>query len=519
MEPVLPRGLSKSALDSALVAFGKVVGDEWVFATENDQLTYTDPYAFGSGEKFAPSAAIAPANKEEVQAIVRLANEHRVPLWPVSRGKNLGYGTASPAIAGSIVVDMTRMNRIIDVDPKQAYAVIEPGVGFFDLFNYLEENDIPLWMSVPGNSWGSIIGNALERGLGYTSYGNHYEQLCGLEVIMPDGGMMRTGLGAMAGNRAAHCYKFGFGPSWDQLFFQSNFGIVTQAGVWLQPEPQMSAKTRIRLPQFEDIGWAIDKLAELRRLNVIEHNFVFGNYLHDAAVLTRREDWYQGKGALPDEVAQKIIDKYDCGWWSFGLNTTGHEGKVRAHMDAIAAALGPGIEHEIEWETWEKGQPLASSARGVPSVLALHIVNWHGGRGGHMGFSPVMPPDGALALAQAREMKGRFDEFGLDYYTSFSMGQRHINNINLILYDRDDENMVSRARGLFDALIKDSKANGYAEYRTHIEYMQQIADTFDYNDSALARLNNQIKQALDPNGIIAPGKSGIGSNFSYGRTA
>ena len=152
-------------------------------------------------------------------------------------------------------------------------------------------------------------------------------------------------------------------------------------------------------------------------------------------------------------------------------------------------------------------------------MLALHIVNWHGGRGGHIGFSPVMPPDGQLAMTQARQMKQRFDEFGLDYYTSFSMGQRHINNINLIIYDRDDADMCSRARGLFDALITDTKANGYAEYRTHIEYMQTIAGTFDFNGSALARLNDKIKRTLDPNGIIAPGKSGIGTNFSYGRQA
>ena len=59
-------------------------------------------------------------------------------------------------------------------------------------------------------------------------------------------------------------------------------------------------------------------------------------------MLTRRDDWYQGDGALPDNIAQDIINKYDCGWWSFALNTTGHEGKVRAHMDAISEALGAG---------------------------------------------------------------------------------------------------------------------------------------------------------------------------------
>jgi 4-cresol dehydrogenase (hydroxylating) len=87
-----------------------------------------------------------------------------------------------------------------------------------------------------------------------------------------------------------------------------------------------------------------------------------------------------------------------------------------------------------------------------------------GGRGGHIGFSPVMPPEGSVALEQFHRMKARFEEFGLDYCTSFTMGQRHINNVNLILYNRDDAAMVANAR---------------------------------------------VKDLLDPNGILAPGKNGI----------
>ena len=143
-------------------------------------------------------------------------------------------------------------------------------------------------------------------------------------------------------------------------------------------------------------------------------------------------------------------------------------------------------------------------------MLPLQIVNWHGGRGGHVGFSPVMPPDGALALAQARRMKARFEEAGLDYYTSFTMGRRHISNVNLLIYNRDDADMVARSKALFRTLIADAASAGYAEYRTHTEFMGDIAQTFDFNGHALARLNAQVKRLLDPNGVIAPGKNGIG---------
>src|SRR5690606_31954071 len=133
------------------------------------------------------------------------------------------------------------------------------------------------------------------------------------------------------------------------------------------------------------------------------------------------------------------------------------------------------------------------------------------GRGGHVGFSPVMPQDGEQALAQALRMKARFDEYGLDYYTSFTMGRRHISNVNLILYNRDDADMVRRASGLFTTLIDDSAANGFGEYRTHLDFMEPVAKSYGFNDHAMLRFNEKVKRALDPNNIIAPGKYGIGS--------
>jgi len=509
MQPVLPPSLSLAEFDRALKSFVKVVGDQWVLATDVDRETYLDAYALGDGHDHAPGAAVAPRSTEEVRAIVRLANEHMVPLWPVARGKNLGYGAAAPVMPGTVVLDLSRMNRILDVDAKFCHCVIEPGVGFFDLFNHLQDNKIPLWMSVPANAWGSVIGNAMDRGIGYTPYGDHTTKLCGLEVVLPTGELLRTGMGAMSGNKARLHYQFGFGPSWDQMFVQSNFGIVTQAGLWLMPEPEATARVRIELPEPEDIGWAIEALADLRRRDVIQHNIVLGNYLHNASVFSQRAEWYTGPGALPDSVSEQIMARYNMGWWSFALSLFGYDGAVRSHMDVVRRAIEPRLGKELQFEVWHRGDPIKRSAAGIPTVLPLQIVNWHGGRGGHVGFSPVMPPDGASALATFNRCKARFVECGLDYYTSFTMGHRHISNVNMIIYNRDDADMVRRARSLFVRLVDDAAAAGFAEYRTHISFMQSVAESFNFNDHALLRLNERLKDMIDPSGILAPGKSGI----------
>jgi 4-cresol dehydrogenase (hydroxylating) len=495
--------------ERALRAFADIVGEAWVLASDEDRSTYMDPYAIGDGKDHVPSAAIAPQSAAEVQAILRVANEHKIPLWPVSRGKNLGYGGAAPLVSGSVVLDLGRMKRIVEVDVKAGYAVIEPGVGFFDLFRHLQDNKIPLWMSVPGNGWGSVIGNALERGYGYLPYGDHTSKLCGLEVVLPTGEIIRTGMGAMANGKSRHVYPYGFGPHWDQLFAQSNFGVVTQAGIWLMPEPEATMMAPIDLPRFEDIAWFVDEMARLRLLGIIQHPLLCGNYLHPAMSLTQRDQWYKGEGPIPGEIAKKMMRRFETGWWNAMAVLYGHEEVVQAQAHILRRAIEPRLGKRLDFMTWRRGDPIEKSSAGAPSLAALQLTNWRGGRGGHIDFSPIMPADGKLALEQASRVKTRFDEFGFDHYASFTLGERFIHNINAIVYDRDNRAMTEAARSLFKALVTDAALAGYGVYRTHLDFMQLVADTYDFNDHALARLGEKVKDALDPNGILAPGKNGI----------
>ncbi len=159
-----------------------------------------------------PLAAPLRSPVEEIREIVRVASEYRVPLWPISRGKNFGYGGSAPHLSGSIVLDLSRMKKI-EVDEHNGTVLLEPGVGFYDLYDFLQSRKIKLWLSVPGSSWGSVAGNALDRGAGYTSYGEHASKICGLEVVMPDGDLLRTGMGALEGSKSWQLYRYGCDPS------------------------------------------------------------------------------------------------------------------------------------------------------------------------------------------------------------------------------------------------------------------------------------------------------------------
>ncbi|MEY4500267.1 MAG: hypothetical protein RIS52_157, partial [Pseudomonadota bacterium] len=145
MKLTLPPRVSPIQFEAALKAFAGVVGKDWVMASDADRDAYSDIYAPGSEEEWPSSAAVAPASVEEVQAIIKLANEHKTPLWPVARGKNLGYGANAPRMPGSIVLDLGRMNKILELNSELGYCVLEPGVGYFDLYEKIQREKAPLW--------------------------------------------------------------------------------------------------------------------------------------------------------------------------------------------------------------------------------------------------------------------------------------------------------------------------------------------------------------------------------------
>ena len=496
-------------LDAALPRFAAVVGKDWVLAGQSDREGYLDPYALGDGRGHLPGAAVAPASTEEVQAVLRIANELKVPVWPISRGKNFGYGSASPVRAGTVMLDLTRMNRILELDEKLAYCVVEPGVGFYDLWDAIQREKLKLWLSPPGNSWGSVLGNALEHGNANTPYGDQSFNLCGLEVVLANGERVRTGMGAMTNAPSFHLYKHAFGPNWDQLFTQSNFGVVVNAGMWLMPEPEATLSLNMEIPKAEDIEWVVDTLGPLRTAGVLRQVCSVRNYMRAATLNSQRSEWYTGPGAMPESVIQAIQARYKVGWWNVSLRLYGLPEVNEAHARLIQDRFSAHTDQKFQITRWRQGEPYAGSGRGEPTTASMQTLNWAGGRGSHVAFSPNMPLNGKLAREQFERTRARMTEFGFDYYGSMYIWDRSLTVVGSIYFDRDDEAMVARLKALFTALIADSKKYGYGEYRTHVDFMDEVAASFDFNNHALMRMNQSLKAALDPNGIIAPGKQGI----------
>ena len=492
-----------------LDAARRILGEDRVFTSDVDQAAYSDQMAFDMAAH-QPGGAVAARSVEEVQELLKAATAAGVPLWPISRGKNFGYGGTAPVQAGTIILDLSQMNRILEINEDLGYCVVEPGVGFYDLFDELERRGHPLWMSVPGNAWGSVAGNALERGVGPQSYGDHAAQICGMEVVLADGTVLRTGAGAMKDNPAWHTTRNSYGPGWDQVFCQSNYGVVTRLGLWLMPPPPATMSLSLQMPDPDDIEKGIAMFQPLRLRGLIDHDAAWVSYVGIASFVGTRSSFWKGEGLLPEAEGAKIRQQLGLGWWNAEVNLYGPEEVIAAKARMVsAAAREAGIAATGDWRVWREGQDFALSKSGIPGTAGMSMVDWYGGRGGHIGFSPIMPSDPRLAAEQFRRTRALYEKHGVDYYGAFGVGGRQTVAVNEILYNRDSEDHRNRVTALFEELIRETHAAGFGEYRTHIDFMDQVASTFDFNDHAMQRFNNTIKDVLDPAGILAPGKQGI----------
>ncbi len=198
MTTMLTPELSEETLES----FTTALGGDAVLTDEDGLREFRDPFAFTTWDDYVASAVLMPQTVEEIQEIVRIANEQKVRLWTHGAGMNNGYGGPAPRLSGSVILSLRKMNRVLEIDEECAYAVVEPGVRWFDLYEAIQAGGHKLMASIPDLGWGSVIGNTLENGVTYLPTGADMAASCGIEVVLPNGELMRTGMGAMPGNKA-----------------------------------------------------------------------------------------------------------------------------------------------------------------------------------------------------------------------------------------------------------------------------------------------------------------------------
>jgi hypothetical protein len=513
----LPPGLTQRDFTRALDAFADAVGREWVFTSDEDLNLYRDAYSpfWGESEERVASAAVAPDRVEQVQAIVRIANRYKIPLWTISTGRNLGYGGSSPAYSGSVVLDLKRMNRVLEVNDKTHYAVVEPGVSYFDLYRYIQERGLNVWIDPADPGWGSPMGNALERGGGRTPMRDHWNAVCGLEVVLPDGELLRTGMGAMPNSAVWHQYKYGFGPIVDGLFSQSNYGIVTRIGLWLMPAPEAYRDGRVMVAKHDDLVPFLEHYAYLMNSDVLRGTMLLESPLLNYHV-SQGGSFFEMPNGPPLAELDRLATEQHLPYWAAEFRFWGPPGIVDAQWECVkerfgripGATFNDGRRYRFPAEI-DHNDPTLTVALGIPSLGVFGLLQG----GGHLGFSPIIPMTGE-AVFKAQKVFGQlYADLDLPVGNQFAALPWSYNPRALVLLfgipTSRDAAANREGREIFEHLVRVSAENGWAEYRTHVGFMDRVADAYTFNNHAMRRFHETLKDTIDPNGILSPGKSGI----------
>ena len=213
-----------------------IVGKEFTTNRREDLYIYSqDP---GASKPRPVDFVVMPKEVEEVQDIIKLANEEKIPIVPMGGGMTLS-GLVIP-IKGGIVVDMKRMDRILEINETSRYALIEAGVTTGKLISYLRENYPYLQPPYPDAPTSvTIAGNALIHGSGSLSqkYGHHGAMINGLEVVLPNGEICKVGSGAIS----EKWFTRGPIPDLTGIFISAfgTMGIITKISIKLYPKPKL----------------------------------------------------------------------------------------------------------------------------------------------------------------------------------------------------------------------------------------------------------------------------------------
>lgn len=520
----------------ALEHWAERLGAEHVVVDERT-LSRAETATFQTTQRV--TAVIRPGNKDEVQDCVRIANQFNTPIYPISTGKNWGYGSSVPPQSGCTIMDLSRLNSIVNFNEKLAYVTIEPGVTQRQLYDFLVEKGGTLWMDATGSSPDcSIIGNTLERGFGHTPYGDHFAHACGMEVILPSGECIYTGFGSPETAPATPVYKWGVGPYLDGLFTQSNLGIVTQMTIWLMPKPEHFLAFNFSIGKDSELEVLLEGLRQLRLEGTIRSAVHIGDaYKVFSSIQQYPWEGMQGQIPLSAELLEQYKKKWRFGAWNGSGGLYGTKGQVAAARARIKKVLKPRTsqlkfinDHTLQIgkyaarpykkltgtdlaELLKLVRPAYGLLKGEPTAFFLASTYWRK-RGtipeemnpdmdgcGLIWCAPVTPNDAKCVRRLLDIVRGVFCGHPFEPAMSLTMiNERSLENVISISYDRAIPGEDERAKLVHRDLLKRLEDAGYHPYRHTIADMPGSPAV----SPERRRLLSRIKQAIDPVGILAP---------------
>ncbi|MBX3297990.1 MAG: FAD-binding protein [Acidobacteria bacterium] len=429
-----------------------------------------EPYgADAVKEKFPPEAVVFPATTAEVSAILRLANERLFPV--TARGGGVGYTGGAVPIDGGIVVGTDRMNKIIEINVDDLYAVCQPGITTFTLQKAAEEKGL-MFAPDPASYKDSFIGGNIAEnagGMRTPKYGVTKHHVLGLEVVTAAGNIIRTG-GKTVKN------VVGFDLTGLMCGSEGMLGIITEATLKLLPMPEATSTVRANFRSMESACKVLTKFTPYGLLPMamevidkfcvaaVEENYAFGLSKDAEAILLVAVDGSREEVGKNAELIERVIAE-------------------NGGFDIIRARSS-----EEEDKLWDVRRAIS------PSLMKYGTLK--------------INEDVVVPRSRVPELVARIEEIGRKHDTFVAnFGHAGDGNIHVnFVVDREDRSAVARARECVSEVFRLSVDLGGTISGEHgIGYVK--AAYLDYAvDRPTLDIMKGIKTVFDPNGILNPGK-------------
>ena len=437
-----------------------------------------EPYgADAVKEKFPPEAVVFPESTAQMVAILKLANEYLFPV--TARGGGVGYTGGAVPVDGGIVIGTDRMNKIIEINVDDLYAICQPGIRTSELQQAVEKQGL-MFAPDPASYKDSFIGGNIAEnagGMRTPKYGVTKHHVLGLEVVTAIGEVIRTG-GKTVKN------VVGFDLTGLMCGSEGMLGIITEATLKLLPVPEATSTVRANFRSMEEACRVLTKFTPVGLLPMamevidkycvaaIEENFAFGLSKEAGAILLVAVDGSKDEVEKNARTIERIIGE-------------------NGGFDILRAK-----SKEEEDKLWDVRRAIS------PSLMKYGTLK--------INEDVVVPRSKVPELVAKIEQIGKRHDTFVANFGHAGDGNIHVN----FVVNRDDPAAIARARTCVSETFALSVALGGTISGEHgIGYVK--AQYLDYAiDRPTIEIMKGIKKVFDPNGILNPGKMFVSKETS-----
>ena len=443
-----------------------IVGKENVAEDKETRICYSYD---ATNLRYLPDLIVYPFNREQISAILKLANEARFPVIP--RGAGTGFTGGTLPVEGGVVLVLTKMNRVLQIDPENLVAVVEPGVVTYHLQQEVEKISL-FYPPDPASLKSSTIGGNVAECAGgprAVKYGVTKDYVLGLEVVLPTGEIITTG---------AQTVKSVVGYDLTKLLVGSEgtLGIITKIILRLLPLPKAK---RTMLAMFPNIEAAATTVSQIISSRIIPTTLEF----MDNATIRCVEDYLHM--GLPVEAGALLIIEVDGA--PEVLN--GEVGEIQKICQANRAIETKVAKDDREAEELWKARRAVSSA-----VVKLNPTK--------INEDVTVPRSKVANLLRQMEAISKKHNLIIVNFGHAGDGNIHVN----VLIDRRKPGEEERAHLAVKEIFEATLGLGgtlSGEHGIGITKAPYLA--MELGDMGL-KVMKRIKQSFDPNNILNPGK-------------